>query len=179
MEQRTEYNIALTKEKNIPQRAVIGEILPDKKQFKCEIILNDALVAKYERKDLFVSLMPLRPLEIPQYKLILTAEFLNLLQKQDPTAFFKVYHELGHIHNHDLIRMAELSPEEREAKKNDETSAEEIAADKFAKGYMGWKHSLKALKDIAKERKDFSRGKEEDKAALRDIERRIAAIKEK
>ena len=44
---------------------------------------------------------------------------------------------------------------------------------------MGWKHSLKALKDIAKERKDFSRGKEEDKAALRDIERRIAAIKEK
>ena len=81
------YQIAFTRELTVPQNAIVGEIAPVEKQFKCEIIVNDALVAKYERRDICLSLLPLKPLEIPQYKLIITADFLRKLQKKDATAF--------------------------------------------------------------------------------------------
>ena len=47
MAEHTTYQIALTRELSVPQRAVAGEIISPEKAFKCEITVNDSLVSKY------------------------------------------------------------------------------------------------------------------------------------
>lgn len=180
------YQIALTREISVPQRAVVGEISPPKKNFKCEITVNDSLVSKYEMRDIFLSLLPLEPMAIPQYKLIITAEFLSRLQKRDPDAFFKVYHELGHIHHQDLIHAAQ-TPEDKKAREQTlkgEPTEEDLAADRFALGYMGKSNSLHALKTIAKEREELCREKacgdraDLNRTAVEEIHRRIEKMEQ-
>ncbi|MBR5328689.1 MAG: hypothetical protein IKV45_00620 [Firmicutes bacterium] len=176
------YNIALSGEPAIPQRTVVGEIIAPNKQFKCEIMLNDSMVSKYEMRDIFLSLMPLKPLQIPQYKIFVTEEFFHRLQKKDANAFFKLYHELGHIHNHDLLRSDAPTEEERAAALRGEPSDADLAADRFAKKYMGLKNSVKALRAIKKEREELCTSKcssekaQLNRAAVLDAERRIDAI---
>ena len=183
MVQNTPYQIALTKDLSVPQRAVVGEIVSPKKNFKCEITVNDSLVSKYEMRDLFLSLLPLNPLTIPQYKLVITADFLRRLQKKDADAFFKLYHELGHIHHGDLLRSAKAE-EQKETALCGEPTAEDLAADAFAKGYMGLKNSLHALKAIEKEREELCRGTacgdraELNRAAVEEVRCRIEAMKQ-
>lgn len=176
------YNIALTRELGVPQRTVVGEIMAPNKQFKCEIMVNDSMVGKYEMRDIFLSLMPLKPLQIPQYKIFVTEEFLHRLQRKDPDAFFKLYHELGHIHNHDLLRNDAPTEGEKEAALRGEPSDADLAADRFAKKYMGLKNSIKALRAIKKEREELctsqcsSEKAKLNRAAVLDAERRIEAI---
>lgn len=177
------YQIAFTRELTVPQNAIVGEIAPVEKQFKCEIIVNDALAAKYERRDICLSLLPLKPLEIPQYKLIITADFLRKLQKKDATAFFKLYHELGHIHHQDLINEKEPDEEEQALRKAGKPSEADLAADQFAKSYMGLKNSLNALKEIRKEWEELCSSAacgdraESNRAAKKEVLGRIEAIK--
>lgn len=177
------YQIAFTRELTVPQNAIVGEIAPAEKQFKCEIIVNDALVAKYERRDICLSLLPLKPLEIPQYKLIITADFLRKLQKKDATAFFKLYHELGHIHHQDLINETEPDEEEQALRNAGKPSEADLAADQFAKSYMGLKNSLNALKEIRKEWEELCNSTacgdraESNRAAKKEVQGRIEAIK--
>lgn len=183
MDQNITYEIALTREITVPQRTVVGEIMSSAKNFKCEIMVNDAMISKYEMRDIFVSLLPLRPLEIPQYKIIVTAEFLRRLQKKDPNAFFKLYHELGHIHHQDLINAKEPTEEQKAAVLRGEPSEADLAADRFAKGYMGLKNSVNALKAIRKEREEGNKSAAcgdraaLNRAALKEIELRLDAVK--
>lgn len=180
--QEIRYNIALTSEKNIPQNAVVGEIVPSVKKFSCEIILCDALVARYEMRDLFVSMLPLKPMMLPQYKLIITADFLSRLQRRDSNAFFKLYHEIGHIHNQDLINPRTPPEEQKEMELSGVPTPEDLAADCFAKKYMGLKNTVEGLKTIRKEREEqmpkvaCSDRSETDKASLLEIDRRLESI---
>lgn len=176
----TPYQIALTGEPSVPQRTVVGEILSPDKKFKCEIMVNDSMVNKYEMRDIFLSLLPLKPLQIPQYIIFITEEFLRRLQKKDSNAFFKLYHELGHIHNRDLLQ--NNTPPEKEAALTGEPCEADLAADRFAKGYMGLKNSVKALRTIKKEREELcssqcnSEKAQLNRAAVLDAERRIDAM---
>lgn len=184
MAEHTTYQIALTRELSVPQRAVAGEIISPEKAFKCEITVNDSLVSKYEMRDLFLSLLPLNPLTVPQYKIVITADFLRRLQKKDADAFFKLYHELGHIHHRDLLRAAKTE-ESKETALSGEPTAEDLAADAFAKGYMGLKNSLHALKAIEKEREELCHGAacgdraELNRTAVEEIRHRIEAMKKR
>ncbi len=178
------YQIAFTRELTVPQNAIVGEIAPVEKQFKCEIIVNDALVRKIRKtRYLPFSFLPLKPLEIPQYKLIITADFLRKLQKKDATAFFKLYHELGHIHHQDLINEKEPDEEEQALRKAGKPSEADLAADQFAKSYMGLKNSLNALKEIRKEWEELCSSAacgdraESNRAAKKEVLGRIEAIK--
>lgn len=185
MTQNVNYQIALTKELSVPQRAVVGEVISSEKNFKCEITVNDTLVSKYEMRDLFLSLLPLKPMMLPQYKIIITGDFLRRLQKKDANAFFKLYHEVGHIHHQDLIHEAKPSEEKGEKTLTGEPTAEDLAADQFAKSYMGLKNSVNALKAIQKEREELCQttagGDRADlnHAAVEEIHRRIDAMQEK
>lgn len=182
MTNEIQYNIALTNEPAVPQRTVVGEILAPNKQFKCEIMLNDSMVGKYEMRDIFLSLMPLKPLQVPQYKIFVTEEFFRRLQRKDPNAFFKLYHELGHIHNHDLIDQKELTEEEKEAVLAGVPTDADLLADRFAKKYMGLKHTVAALRAIKKEREELCTSKcdsekaKMNRAAVLDAEHRIEAV---
>lgn len=176
------YNIALTNEPAVPQKTVVGEIFSPNKSFKCEIMLNDSMVAKYEMRDIFLSLMPLKPLQIPQYKIFVTEECFRRLQKKDPNAFFKLYHELGHIHHHDLINAKELTEEEKEAILAGVPTDADLLADRFAKKYMGLKNTVAALRAIKKEREELctsscdSEKAKMNRAAVLDAEHRIEAV---
>lgn len=173
------YRIALTAEPAVPQRTVVGEIFSEEKKFKCEIMVHDSMVSKYEMRDIFLSLLPLKPLQIPQYIIFITEDFLRRLQKKDANAFFKLYHELGHIHHHDLL--TKKDDEEKRALTGEPEEAD-LAADRFAKTYMGLQNSLKALRAIKKEREELctstcnSEKAQQNRAAVIDAERRIDAI---
>lgn len=176
------YSIAFSREANIPQGATIGEITDENKSFLCELVLNDTFIKQYERKDLILSLLPLKLPAIPHYKIIVSADFLKQLQKQNSDAFFKLYHELGHIHNKDLLTPE--NPENEALRKQGIPTAEDLAADKFAKSYMGLKNSVNALKAVRRERealcKEVSCGErgEINRAALKEIAPRIEALKQ-
>lgn len=180
MTKEPQYQIALTGEPAVPQRRVVGEIFSSDKKFKCEIMVNDSMVSKYEMRDIFLSLLPLKPPQIPQYIIFITEEFLRRLQKKDSDAFFKLYHELGHIHNRNLLQSD--VPPGKETALNGEPSEADLAADRFAKKYMGLKNSIKALRAIKKEREELctsqcsSEKAQQNRAAVMDAERRIDAI---
>lgn len=97
--------------------------------------------------------------------------------------FFKLYHELGHIHHQDLINEKEPDEEEQALRKAGKPSEADLAADQFAKSYMGLKNSLNALKEIRKEWEELCSSAacgeraESNRAAKKEVLGRIEAIK--
>ena len=179
MKNEGNYQIALTSEAAVPQKSIVGEVTAPEKTFRCELIVDDHLVAKYEMNEVFVTLLPTKPLELPQYKIIFSDEFLKKLQRRDATSFFKLYREIGHIHNLDLIKDKD---EEEEKNRNGEPSEADLAADRFAMSYMGFSYTLAGLKAIRKERKALyeslacAETKEQRKQALDEIDKRIEIL---
>ena len=180
MKNEGNYKIALTREAAVPQKAIVGEVLPEKKAFKCEILLDDALVAKYEMGEVFATLLPFSPPRTPEYKIIISADFLKKLQRQDANAFFKLYREIGHIHHRDLL--PKEHGEETPAPKNGEPAEADLAADRFAMSYMGFALAVDGLKAIKKEREQLyeaaacSETKEQRKMAVEEIEKRLLIL---
>ena len=179
MKNEGNYQIALSSEAAVPQRSIVGEVTAPEKTFRCELIVDDRLVAKYEMNEVFVTLLPTKPLELPQYKIIFNDDFLKKLQRRDATAFFKLYREIGHIHNLDLIK----DKREKEEKiKNGEPTEADLAADRFAMSYMGFSYALDGLKTIRKERKALydslacADTKDRRKLALDEIDKRIEIL---
>ena len=143
------YRISLSREKSIPQKAVVGEIAPPTgRTLKCEIVLDDAAVARYEMRDLFAALLPLKPLEVPHYRISVSEDCLKKLQKQDVTAFFKLYHELGHIDHGDLLPGQEAKADRFAQVAEGKVSEEERKADRFAMAYMGLENAIQALTEM-------------------------------
>ena len=149
------YNLHLSKDKNIPQKSIVGAFKDPEKRIVCYIILDDIEIEKSNFRNMFVSKQ--QNDDKSTLRIVINEKSLLKMQSEKKHYLAFLYHELGHIVNNHFDKEPENMRSRRLAAiKAGSICAEEQEADAFAVQHLGKAAVLRALDIMYNERKEIN-----------------------
>lgn len=168
---------------NNEQDKKVGEIIrKDTQEVVADIVVNDKSVEAANFRTMYVMYFR----EKQRHVICMTAAQFKDFLPRTPEVLFSLWHELGHIHNGDLVDgngLLNTQQDRNTAVFSGTVCEKERKADAFAAGQVGKAVAVLALQKMKAERKmrDICNGtdkREKAKLALMEYDYRIKAIQE-